>query len=344
MHFDTRLAVSCCLLVHLTICVSQYADEQSYLSLIDFQRGGSDTRLILASPHGGSLGANSSLAPLPVAGCYNSTSDRCVYTIQDCLKSDGDLLSFRADARCVIDRSSSPTIYLLTKSIAEAFTPTHRPYTVLNKLTRQYVDPAEDLARGTFLLESAVRSYTDYHRLIAISKEAIRSRSPGLCIELLFHRKSQTIFLGYGFEPGRSAAFARPTQSTVPDLIARAGLNVIAGNTSFGHYLRLNGFERVVPLGPQQQSPGYRLSTHSTRMHADQRLNTILFSYPVERLRTYSLKQEGKRLAKAIDEFMQANQMRTRSSSSSSVSFVDYMSFLFLLFFSQAPAIQFISH
>lgn len=342
MHFDTRLATSAWLLiVYLTTCLSQYADEQSYLSLIDFQRGGNATQLILGSPHGGSLGANLTLSPLPVAGCYNATSERCVYTVQDCLRATGEVLSFRADARCVIDRSSSPTLHLLTKSIAEAFQPTYRPFVILNKLTRQYVDPAEDLPRGTFLVENAVRSYNDFHRLIAISKETIRVRSPGLYIELVFHRKSQTVFLGYGFEPGRSATVARPTQFTVNDLISRAGLNVIAGNSSLSHYLRQNGFEQVVPLGPQQPS-GYRLSTYSTRMHADQRFNAILLSYPVERLRTHSLKQEGQRLAKAIDEFMQATQIKPRSSSS--VSSVDCIMFVVLLFLAQAPAIPLIYH
>jgi hypothetical protein len=329
MHFDTRLAISACLsIVHLTTCLCQYADEQSYLSLVDFHRGGNATQLILGSPHGGSLGANLTLSPLPVAGCYNTETERCVYTVQDCLRADGELLSFRADARCVIDRSSSPSIHLLTKSIAEAFKPTHRPFTILNKLTRQYVDPAEDLSRGTFLVENAVRSYNDYHRLIAISKEAIRLRSPGLYIELVFHRISQTVFLGYGFESGRSAATARPALSTVTDLISRVGLNVIAGNSSLSSCLRRNGFESVIPLGPQKYN-GTRLSTYSTRVHADQRLNTILFSYPVERLRTHSLKQEGQRIAKAIDEF---------------ISSVDCILFVMLLFLSQALAIQFIYH
>jgi hypothetical protein len=84
MHFDTRLFI---IIINLTFCFSQYSDDQSYLSLVEFNRGGSSTNLILSSPHGGFLGANltskntgkspnnESLWQLPIAGCYN---DVCI--------------------------------------------------------------------------------------------------------------------------------------------------------------------------------------------------------------------------------------------------------------------------
>ena len=362
MHFDTRLFVSLIVIISLTSCFSQYSDDQSYLSLIEFNRGGVSTNLILSSPHGGFLGANltskkegllsinetlkTSLWQLPVAGCYNDTLERCVYTLKDCLRSDSNdstKLSFRADARCVLtDRSSTLTMYLLTKAVAEAFAPYYRPYTILNKLTRQYVDPAEDLLIGTFLLESATRAYIDYHRLIAMAKEAIRSSSRGLFIEFVFHKNSATVQLGYGFDPLHSPTVSRPAQSTMIELISRSGPSVIIGNSSFGYFLRLNGFEHVVPLEQQQRQIGYRLSTHSTRMHADQRFNTILFSYPIERLRTHSVKQEAIRIAKAIEQFVQINNIKPLSSSS--LSSVNSILLLLLLFLSQTPAILSIDH
>ena len=333
MHFDTRLFVFCILIINLTTCFSQYFDDQSYLSLIEFNRGGSSTNLILSSPHGGFLGANltskqleklsndeTSFRQLPIAGCYNDTLGRCVYTISDCLKSDGKTVSYRADARCVTDRSSTLSMYLLTKTISESFASHYRPYTILNKLTRQYVDPAEDLPLGTFLLESATRAYIDYHRLIAIAKEAIRTPSRGLFIEFVFHKNSQTVQLGYGYDPLRSLLVSKPTQSTMNELISRSGPSVITGNNSFGYFLRLNGFVHVVPLeqGKQQQQQRYRLSTYSTRMHADHRFNAILFSYPIERLRTHSIKQEAMHIAKAIEQFIQINNIKPFTSSSPS--------------------------
>jgi hypothetical protein len=346
MHFDTRLFVA---LIVLTSCFGRYSDDQSYLSLIEFNRGGISTNLILSSPHGGFLGLNvtfkTPLWQLPVAGCYNNTLERCVYTIQDCLRPnshDSKKLSFHADARCVTDRSSTLAMYSLTKAIAETFPPSDRPYTILNKLTRQYVDPAEDLLIGTFLLESATRTYIDYHRLIAMAKEAIRSSLRGLFIEFIFHKNSLTVQLGYGFDPFNSSIANRPTESTMMELISRSGPSVITGNNSFGYFLRLNGFEHVVPLEHQQRQIGYRLSTHSTRMHADQRFNAILFSYPIERLRTHSVKEEALRITKAIEQFVQINKIKP--SSSSSLSSVNSVMLMLLLFLSHTPAILYIYH
>ncbi|CAF1461328.1 unnamed protein product [Adineta steineri] len=335
MHFDTRLFII--IIINLTSYFSQESDDQSYLSLIEFNRGGSLTNLILSSPHGGFLGANltskntgkksrnneiliTTLQQLPIAGCYNDTLERCVYTIQDCLKSYKNELSYRADARCVTNRSSTLSMYLLTKAISEVFASHYRPHTILNKLTRQYVDPAEDLLLGTFLIESATRTYIDYHRLISMAKEAIRPPSRGLLIEFIFHRNSQTIQLGYGYDPLHSSIAGKPIQSTMNELISRSGPSVILGNNSFGHFLRLNGFKYVIPLeqSQQQRQIGYRLSTYSTRMHADQRFNAILFSYPIERLRTNSIKLEAIRIAKSIEQFIQTNNIKLLSSSSSS--------------------------
>ncbi|CAF2933301.1 unnamed protein product [Rotaria sp. Silwood2] len=334
MHFDTRLFIVHFIFITNFICFCQYSDEQSYLSLVEFNRGGPSTNVILASPHGGFLGAEftskkagktltsgisvETLVQLPIGGCYNNTLDRCVYTLRDCLRSDndgGDKISFHPDARCIIDRSSTSAMYSLTKAIAEAFSSAHRPFTILNKLTRQYVDPAEDLLTGTFLLESSTRVYIDYHRLIAMSKEAICPSSRGLFIEFIFHRSSQTIQLGYGFEPTPSSMISKPSQSTITELVSRSGPSIIKGNNSFGYFLHHNGFQHVIPLEHQRQIK-YRLSTHSTRMHADQRFNAILFSYPIERLRTHTLKLEAVRIAKAIEQFIHANNIKPISASS----------------------------
>lgn len=338
MHFDTRLLIQYYILIYkLILCLCQYSDEQSYLSLIEFHRGGPSTNLIFSSPHGGFLGANLTskkasksssndlpLAPLiqlPIGGCYNNTLDRCVYTLRDCLRSDGDhdqdKVSFHPDARCIIDRSSTSAMYSLTKAIAETFSAQYRPFTVLNKLTRQYVDPAEDLLAGTFLQESATRVYMDYHRLIAMAKEAIRPPMHGLFIEFVFHKNSQTVQLGYGIDPTRSIGTMKSIQSTVVDLISRLGPNIIKGNQSFGHFLHQNGFSHVIPF-EQTRHIEHRLSSHSTRTHAGNRFNAILFSYPIERLRTHTIKMEAIRIAKAIEQFIQINNIRSHSSSSSS--------------------------
>ena len=345
MHCDTRLLIVC---FWFTCCSPHYTDEQSYLSLVEFQRGGPSTNLILASPHGGFLGANltsgnvslsTALLALPIGGCYNNTLDRCVYTLRDCLRStsnESETLSFQADARCMLDRSSTSAMNLLTKAIADAFALPYRPYTISNKLTRQYVDPVEDLLMGTFLLEGATRTYMDYHRLIAMAKEAIRPASHGLFIEFVFHKNSQTVQLGYGVDNSRTSPLSKAPQSTIIELLARSGSKVIRGNHSFGHFLHHNGFENVLPLDTQSPSQAqgqrtikYRLSTHSTRTHADQRLNAILFSYPIERLRTHTLKREATRIARAIEQFLQTNRMQTFSSSLS-VSFVSANSILIL--------------
>jgi hypothetical protein len=333
MHFDTRLFIIYFIFIqNLILCLCQYSDDQSYLSLIEFNRGGPSTNLILSSPHGGFLGANltskgksssneiltAPLLQLPIGGCYNNTLDRCVYTLTDCLRSDindGDKISFHPDARCIIDRSSTSAMYSLTKAIAESFSSHYRPFTILNKLTRQYVDPAEDLLAGTFLVESATRAYMDYHRFIAMAKEAIRPPSRGLFIEFVFHKNSQTVQLGYGFESSRSSIITKPLQSTINELISRSGPSIIKGNNSFSYFLNRNGFQYVIPLEQQRQIE-YRLSTHSTRTHADQRFNAILFSYPIERLRTHTLKLEAIRIAKAIEQFIQINNIKLISSSS----------------------------
>jgi hypothetical protein len=333
MHFDTSLSfVYFVFITDFLLCFCQYSDDQSYLSLIEFNRGGPSTNVILSSPHGGFLSANitsknggkssvneiptTTLLQLPIGGCYNNTLDRCVYTLRDCLRSDNDnndKISFHADARCIIDRSSTLAMYSLTKTIAESFSSHYRPFTILNKLTRQYVDPAEDLLAGTFLVESAIRAYIDYHRLIAMAKEAIRPPSRGLFIEFVFHKNSQTVQLGYGFEPSRSSFVSKPSQSTINELISRSGPSIIRGNNSFGYFLHRNGFQHVIPLDQQRQID-YRFSTHSTRTHADQRFNAILFSYPIERLRTHTVKLEAVRIAKAIEQFIQTNNIKPISS------------------------------
>lgn len=349
MHFDTRLFII--FLINLTLCLCQYSDDQSYLSLIEFNRGGASTNLIFSSPHGGFLGANlttkkkegkssnndyltTPLLQLPIGGCYNNTLDRCVYTLKDCLRTDNnssEKLSFHPDARCIIDRSSTSAMYSLTKAIAESFSGSYRPFTILNKLSRQYVDPAEDLLAGTFLLESATRVYMDYHRLIAMAKEAIRPPTRGLFIEFVFHKDSQTVQLGYGFETtSHSSIVNKPLQSTINELISRSGPSIIKGKNSFSHFLNHNGFKYVIPFEQQRQFV-YRLSTHSTRIHSDQRFNAILFSYPIERLRTHTLKLEAMRIAKAIEQFIQINHIK--SISSSSLSSVNPI-IMFLLFLS----------
>jgi hypothetical protein len=358
MHFDTRLLVTYFILINnFIVCFCQYSDEQSYLSLIEFNRGGPSTNLILSSPHGGFRGANltskngqkpskedfstAPLLQLPIGGCYNNTLDRCVYTLRDCLRSDindGDKISFHPDARCIIDRSSTSAMYSLTKAIAESFSSHYRPFTILNKLTRQYVDPAEDLLAGTFLLESATRVYMDYHRFIAMAKEAVRPPSRGLFIEFVFHKNSETVQLGYGFESSRSSTVNKPLQSTITELILRSGSSVIQGNNSFGYFLYKNGFPYVTPLEQQRQTE-YRLSTHSTRTHADQRFNAILFSYPIERLRTHTLKLEAVRIAKAIEQFIQTNNIKAISSSS--LTSVNPFILLLLLFLSQFVSIMY---
>lgn len=354
MHCDTRLVLY---LLCLSLVDSEYSDDQSYLSMIEFHRGGDSTKLILASPHGGFLGANpitrkdtkistndqlsASLVPLPIGGCYNNTLERCVFTLRDCLRTDladDEKLLFYADARCVLDRSSTSAMHSLTKSIADSFLPLNRPYLVLNKLTRQFVDPAEDLLVGTFLMEGAVRTYTDYHRLIAMSKEAIRPNLRGLFIELVFHKNSQTIQLGYGFETSSTMIITKPTHSTIIELLSRSGPSVIRGNQSLAFFLRQNGFQYVTPFEPQSQHPQQeniairnRLSSYSTRTHADQRFNAILFSYPIERLRTHSIRSESARIAKAIEQFLSVNQIQT--SRSSSPNFIYSSVICFLLFY-----------
>ena len=270
---------------------------------------------------------------LPIAGCYNDTLRQCIYTFSDCLKSNNQTVAYHADARCVIDRSSTLSMHLLTKSIAHAFVLHYRPYTKLNKLTRQSVDPAEDLLLGTVLIESAIRAYTDYHRFIAIAKEAICSPARGLFIEFVFHRNSQTVQLGYGFDPFHSSTNAKPSDSTMNELISRSDPRAIIGNNSFGYFLRLNGFEHVIPMEPIQQprTSKTRLSTYSTRIHADQRFNAILFSYPIERLRKYSLEQEAKRIAKAIEQYIRINNIKILSSFASSVFSVNQIMCLFFV-------------
>ena len=364
MHFDTRLWLRSIIVLHCTYCSGQYSDDQSYLSFIEFNRGGASTNLIFTSPHGGFLGANftskqdkqssnnqplsGTLGQLPIAGCYNNTLQRCVYTVKDCLRpdeNDSTKLSYHADARCVTERTSTPAMYLLTKAIADSFADTVRPHTILNKLTRQYVDPAEDLLLGTFLLESAIRSYSDYHRLIAMAKESVRTASRGLLVEFVFHKNSQTVLLGYGLEPTRPG---KPIQSTMPELSSRSGSNAITGNSSLGHFLHSNGFEHVLPRDKQMpRQHGYRSSTYSTRMHADQRLNAVLFSYPIERLRTHLIKSEARRIAKAIEQFVRANSigpLASPLSSSSSLFHVSTILLLILLFFSQSAAVCFVHH
>ena len=366
MHFDTRLWLCSILVLHCTSCSSQYSDDQSYLSFIEFNRGGASTNLIFTSPHGGFLGANftskqgkqssnneplsGTLGQLPIAGCYNNTLQRCVYTVKDCLRpdeNDATKLSFHADARCVTERTSTPAMYLLTKAIADSFADAVRPHTILNKLTRQYVDPAEDLLLGTFLLENAILSYSDYHRLIAMAKESIRTTSRGLLVEFVFHQNSQTVLLGYGLEPTRPG---KPIQSTMSELSSRSGSNALTGNNSLGYFLRSNGFEHVLPLDKQMpRQHGYRSSTYSTRMHADQRFNTLLFSYPVERLRTHLIKPEARRIAKAIEQFVRVNGIGPLASppSSSSSSFLPHIStivLLILLLFSHSAAVCSVHH
>ncbi|CAF3938725.1 unnamed protein product [Rotaria magnacalcarata] len=341
-------------MIELRSYFGQYADDQSYLSSIEFHRGGNATNLIFSSPHGGFLGANLTLkkssnnetlstilTQLPVAGCYNDTVKQCVYTLKDCLKSSNKTISYHADARCVIDRSSTLSMYLLTRSIAKAFASHHHPFTILNKLTRQYVDPAENLLLGTFLLESAIRVYFDYHRLIAMAKEAIRSPSRGLFIEFIFHRHSQTVQLGYGFDPFSSSSLSKPLESTMRELISRSGPSVIIGNNSLTYFLMLNGFDYVIPMeqSQQQRQIRYRLSTYSTRMHADQRFNAILFSYPIERLRKHSIEKEAKRIAKAIEQFIQTNNIKILSSCASPSLSANRIMWLFLLFLSQSCTI-----
>ncbi|CAF0808304.1 unnamed protein product [Rotaria sordida] len=362
MHFDTRLFIFIIIIINIRSNFGQYSDDQSYLSSIEFNRGGSSTNLIFSSPHGGFLGANLTLKKLgkslnnetlttilwqlPVAGCYNDTLKQCVYTLKDCLQSHNQILTYHPDARCVIDRSSTLSMYLLTKAIAQSFVSHYHPYTILNKLTRQYVDPAEDLLRGTFLLESAIRAYMDYHRLIAMAKEAIRLPSRGLFIEFVFHRNSQTVQLGYGFDPLQSSTMSKPSESTMYELISRSGPSVITGNNSLSYFLRLNGFDYIIPMEQlqQQRQIRYRLSTYSTRIHADQRFNAILFSYPIERLRKHSIEQEAKRIAKAIEQFIQTNNIRILSSFASSLSVVNRITWLFLLFLSQFPNMLYIYH
>lgn len=350
-------------MINLKLSVEQYADHQSYLSSIEFNRGGISTNLILSSPHGGFLGANLTskkpekslyndnlstiLLQLPVAGCYNDTLKQCVYTLNDCLKSTDQTISYHADARCVIDRSSTLSMYLLTKAIAQTFLPNYHPYTILNKLTRQFVDPAEDLLLGTFLLESAIRAYMDYHRLIAMAKEAIRAPSRGLFIEFIFHRNSQVIQLGYGFDPFSSINSNRISESTMREVFSRSGSSAIVGNNSLGHFLRRNGFDYVVPMeqSQKQRQVKYRLSTYSTRMHADERFNAILFSYPIERLRNHSIEKEAKRIAKAIEQFIQTNNIRILSSSASSLlSMNQIMWLLLLLLLPKSSVILYIYH
>ncbi|CAF3361388.1 unnamed protein product [Rotaria socialis] len=346
-------------MIELRSYFGQYADDQSYLSSIEFNRGGNATSLIISSPHGGFLGANLTLkkssnnetlstilTELPVAGCYNDTVKQCVYTLKDCLKSSNKTISYHADARCVIDRSSTLSMYLLTRSIAKAFVSNHHPFTILNKLTRQYVDPAENLLLGTFLLESAIRVYFDYHRLIAMAKEAIRSPSRGLFIEFIFHRHSQTVQLGYGFDPFSSSRLSKPLESTMRELISRSGPSVIIGNSSLAYFLRLNGFDYVIPMeqSQQQRQIRYLLSTYSTRMHADQRFNAILFSYPIERLRKHSIEKEAKRIAKAIEQFIQTNNIKILSSFASPSLSANRIVWLFLLFLSQCCTILYNYH
>lgn len=338
MHYDTKIFCTCLvLLINLTLNCCQYADHQSYLSLIEFNRGGHSTSLIFSSPHGGFLGPNITFDPLetspntqtislplwqlPKAGCYNHTIQRCIYTIKDCLKYQNEQYSYRTDARCVIDRSSTLSMYELTKSISSIFSNDFRPYTILNKLTRQYVDPVEDLPAGTFLLESATRSYIDYHRFIAMSKEAIRAPNRGLFIEFVFHKYSQTIQLGYGYDPLRVSMANKPNQTTINELLSRSGPSVIFGNKSFAYFLRRNGFPEIIPFEQQQRQINYRLSTYSTRMHADQQFNAILFSYPIERLRFHSIKHEALRIAKAIEQFIQINHLNRTSTSSTNQTF-----------------------
>ena len=344
MHYDARLIIN--LFLHLVIVtkisICRYSDDESYLSLIEFHRGNSSSSLIIASPHGGFLGPNLTivngehlkipLQRLPVTGCYDDELEKCVYNYKDCLKADGEKVTFHGDARCVIiERSSSPTMFVLTKAIFDAFPSNNRPFLISNKLTRQYVDPTEDLALGTFLLENSMRSYMDYHRLIAISKEAMRSSLRNLFIEFVFHRKSLAVHLGYGFDPARPPPVGPPTKSTVQELISRSGPNIIFGNRSFSYFLHLNGFNQVIPFESQRQHSS-RLSTFSTRMHGDQHVNAILFSYPIERLRNNSVRDEAFRIVKAIDQFMYTNNIKTRPSSS--MSFVHRIEPLFLFLFS----------
>ena len=188
-------------------------------------------------------------------------------------------------------------MYSLTKAIAESFPSHYHPFTILNKLTRQYVDPAEDLLAGTFLLESATRVYIDYHRFIAMAKEAIRPPSRGLFIEFVFHKNSQTVQLGYGFEPSRSSIVSKPFQSTITELISRSGPSVIIGNNSFGYFLHRNGFQHVIPFEQQRQlNIVYHYTTHI-------RFNNLSFySY-------HTFKRT--RIAMLIQQFIQTNNIKS---------------------------------
>ncbi|CAF0850905.1 unnamed protein product [Didymodactylos carnosus] len=360
MHFDTSLIIllsfkirTCIMynifrLIFFIQFISCDYDEVSFMSLIDYNRG-DYSNLILSSPHGGFLGANiTMLQKLPNAGCYNNSLQRCVYTERDCLRLDinGSFI-FQSDARCVNERTSTSQMFYLTLAIANEYKTltNHRPYTILNRLTRQYLDPAEDLLMGTFLLENATRLYMDYHRLIAMSKESIKSRySRGLMIEFIFHKYSQTIHLGYGYSHHEWKTHNyNLSKSTIMELLVRKvdPTSVIVGNHSLSHFLQLVGFQHVIPSLRKQNSDEhiikYRPSTYSTEIHSCKtlggRINSILFSYPIERLRSHSLNMEASRIAQAVHNFINANDMKLLSSNAYSIESMQYFlwSFIYLL-------------
>ena len=151
---------------------------------------------------------------------------------------------FHPDARCMIDRSSTTMIHLLAKAIAASFSSPYRPFTILNKLSRHCVDPAEDLLIGTFLLESATRVYMDYHRLVAMAKESIRWLTCGLFIELVFHSNSQTVQLGYGFEPNLIPMIKQSFQSIISDWITQFDLGIIRTSNFLGYFLHAMVFDQ----------------------------------------------------------------------------------------------------
>ncbi|CAF0767610.1 unnamed protein product [Didymodactylos carnosus] len=363
MHFDISLIIF--LLFEIRPCImynifrlmfiikfiSCDYDEKSFMSLIDYNRG-NYSNLILSCPHGGFLGTNiTTLQKLPNAGCFNNTLGRCVYTERDCLRLDiNDTLIYHLDARCVTERISTSQMFYLTLAIADKYKnlTKHYPYTILNKATRQYLDPAEDLLMGTFLLESATRLYMDYHRLIAMSKENIKSQYRyGLMIEFVFHKYSQTIYLGYGYDYNElKLRNFNLSKSTIMELLVRKvdPISVIIGNQSLGHFLQLAGFQHVIPSLSKQYSDDsnvkYRPSTYSTEIHSCKtlggRINSILFSYPIERLRSHNLNTEASWIAQAIYNFINANDMKLLSSNAYFIQSMNYFLcfciFTFILF------------
>ena len=281
------------------VLARDYNNTDTYIA---YYPGDPGSKIIICAPHGGSL--IPAIIPDRHSGCYNTTTDECLYTDNTCAEDA---------VNCKVVTSKD----LYTREMAQVLdgeleTLTgYKPHLIVNNLKRPKLDPNREIGEGAQGNADMVAAWEEYHGHVQTAYDAVNGT--GILFDIHGQGHSDKwVEIGYTISKSKlNAGTILANESSIYALSQRVDIpfaSLLYGNKSLGALIQSQGV-KCVPSPehprPNSSSPGGYYSGGYTTKRWGSQDGGIIDAIQLENhkdLRS-KCKEECGELSKAIAEF-----------------------------------------